>query len=431
MKIAFIVGEFPVLSETFILNQIVGLISRGHEVVIYGHRPDEISKVHPDVEKYEVLKRTRYVPLIPTNYLWRSLKGLGLILMNFHKSPVVLLRSLNFFKYGKRAASLRLLYSVIPLLKPEQYDIIHGQFGMHGIEGQIFRDLGAITGKLITSFRGYDISYYVQECGEHIYDELFTKGDFFLSNCEFFRQRAITLGCDRNKILVLRSGIDCSRFQFKVRHPQPNHKIRVVTVGRLVEKKGIEYGIRAIANLANIYPNVEYDIIGDGYLKEELHLLIKKLRITDKVNLLGWKNQKEIIEILDNSHLFIAPSVTAENGNQDAPVNTLKEAMAMGLPVIGTLHGGIPELVQDGVSGFLVPERNENAIAEKLIYLINRPEVWEEMGRAGRSYVEEHYDINKLNDKLVKIYQKVAMKPYEASEEELPAVTINRKYISS
>ncbi|GAA6621305.1 glycosyltransferase [Scytonema sp. NUACC26] len=407
MKIAFIVGEFPVLSETFILNQITGLISRGHEVHIYGSRPEDMSKMHPDVERYQLLKRTYYVPSILTNYLGRVLKGLGLIVTNLHKSPLVVLRSLNFFKYGKYAISLRLLYSVIPLLQSEQYDIIHGQFGMHGIEGQIFRDLGAIKGKLVTSFRGYDISYYVQEHGEDIYNELFVKGDFFLANCEFFRQKAIKLGCDRNKIVVLRSGIDCSRFQFKARVPNPNDKIRIVTVGRLVEKKGIEYGIRAIAKVANVHPNIEYNVIGDGYLKEEFYLLIEELRITDKVKLLGWKNQQEIIDILDNSHLFIAPSVTAQNGNQDAPVNTLKEAMAMGLPVIGTLHGGIPELIQDNVSGFLAPERDADAIAEKLIYLIENPNIWEQMGRVGRAYVEQNYDMNQLNDKLVNIYQLV------------------------
>jgi colanic acid/amylovoran biosynthesis glycosyltransferase len=102
---------------------------------------------------------------------------------------------------------------------------------------------------------------------------------------------------------------------------------------------------------------------------------------------------------------FLAPSVTAADGNQDAPVNTLKEAMAMGLPVISTYHGGIPELVEDGVSGFLVPERDAKAIAQKLDYLISHPEIWVQMGRSGRRQVEDKYDMEKLNDELVKIYQ--------------------------
>lgn len=102
----------------------------------------------------------------------------------------------------------------------------------------------------------------------------------------------------------------------------------------------------------------------------------------------------------------MATSVTAVDGNQDAPVNTLKEAMAMGMPVIGTL----PELIEDGVSGFLVPEKDIDALAEQLSWLIEHPSNWASMGKAGRTYVEKHYDNNQLNDRLVKIYQQVMTK---------------------
>jgi colanic acid/amylovoran biosynthesis glycosyltransferase len=407
MKIAFIVQEFPVLSETFIINQIIGLIERNHEVHIYGYKPENTSKVHSDVEKYQLLKTTHYFPSIPANYFWRFIKGVALLLTNFYKSPLTILRALNIPKYGNLAASMRVLYWVVGVLKSEPYDIIHCQFGMHGIQGMILREIGALKGKLITSFRGYDISWYVQEQGEQVYNELFAKGDFFLSNCEFFRQRAIKLGCDEKKIIVHGSGIDCSRFSFKARHPHPDGIIRIATTGRLVEKKGIEYGIRAVAKVAQIYQNIEYNIIGDGHLKEHLQQVIEELNVAEKVKLLGWKTQTEIVEVLDNTHIFIAPSITASDGNQDAPVNTLKEAMAMGVPVIGTLHGGIPELIEDGISGFLVSERDANSIAEKLTYYIEHPEVWEKMGIAGRTYVEAHYDKNKLNDELVEIYQQV------------------------
>lgn len=85
----------------------------------------------------------------------------------------------------------------------------------------------------------------------------------------------------------------------------------------------------------------------------------------------------------------------------------LQEAQAMGLPVLSTLHNGIPDGVLDGESGFLVPERDENALAEKLSYLVENPSVWSDMGRAGRAHVEKNYDINKLNDRLIEIYQQV------------------------
>ncbi|MGK7928564.1 MAG: glycosyltransferase, partial [Spirulina sp.] len=169
----------------------------------------------------------------------------------------------------------------------------------------------------------------------------------------------------------------------------------------------IEYGIRAIASLADTYPNIEYNIIGDGELREYFQQLIQELNVSHRVKLLGWKQQEELIEILDRSHILIAPSVTAADGNQDAPVNTLKEAMAMGLPVIGTHHGGIPELIEEGISGFLVPERDAREIAEKVRYLIDHPEIWPEMGKAGRKRVETQYNMEQLNDELVEIYQQV------------------------
>ncbi|MBE9182508.1 glycosyltransferase [Oculatella sp. LEGE 06141] len=408
MRVAFILGRFPVLSEAFILNQITGLIDRGHDVELYSlEGPSGETKMHPSVEKYGLLDRVYYAPQVPDHYIERVLKALQLLVFNFHRNPIVCLRALNVFKYGKGVASLRPLYAAIPTLDRPPYDIIHCQFGNYALEALMLCKLGALQGKLMSSFRGWDISWYLKEKGDRVYDELLITGDFFLTNCNFFRQRVIQLGCDEAKIVVHGSGIDCSKFTFKPRYPSSDGQIRVATTGRLIEKKGIEYGIRAIATVVQRYPNLEYNIIGDGYLKEYFEQLIQELGVAHCVKLLGWRQQQEIIDVLDQSHVFIAPSVTAADGNQDAPVNTLKEAMAMGLPVIATTHGGIPELVQDGISGFLVPERDAEAIARKLIDLIEHPECWVEMGKAGRSYVEAHYDMHQLNDELVEIYQRV------------------------
>lgn len=425
MRIAFLLDSFPVISETFIVNQIVGLINRGHDIHIYAKNPGNMFKYHTDIARYNLLDKTTIIEQIPRNYLRRFLKALKLFFIHFHKAPLAFLYSLNFIKYGKKALSLRLMYSIVQMLADEPYDIIHCQFGIHGLEGMLYRDVGALKGKLITSFRGYDISYYLQEKGEDVYDDLFIKGDFFLANCEFFRQRAIRLGCDPKKIVVHGSGIDCSRFSFRSRQINPGEKIRIATTGRLVEKKGIEYAIRAVARVARVKPDIEFNIIGDGHLKKHFEQLIEELNLGNNVQLLGWMNQKEIIEILDNTHIFIAPSVTASDGNQDAPVNTLKEAMAMGLPVVSTFHGGIPELVQDGISGFLVPEKDEFAIAQKLIYLIEHPEIWPSMGKVGREYVETHYDINELNDELEKIYHQLSMDELPAISQKVPAYSLN------
>ena len=417
MKVAFLVGHFPVLSETFILNQITGLIDRGHEVDIYADQIGNTSKIHLSVEKYHLLEHTYYLPQIPENLLLRVVKGIGLLCANGYKEPWLFVRALNVFKYGKQALSLWLLYTAIPLSK-KSYDIIHCQFGTQSFRGMSFRNINAPRAKLITSFRGHDISTYVQEYGDRVYDQLFKTGDFFLANCEYFQRRVLKLGCDEKKIVVHESGIDCTRFLYTPRHPHTDGRVRITTTGRLVEKKGIEYSIRAVAKQTLVNPNIEYNIIGDGPLREDLQQLIQDLDVSHVVKLLGQKNQQEIIEILNNSQIFIAPSVTAKDGNQDAPVNVLKEAMAMGMPVVSTYHGGIPELVEDGISGFLVPERDADALAEKLGYLIEHPEVWPQMGKAGRAYVEAHYDTNKLNDQLVEIYRQLLINYLGVSQQQ-------------
>ncbi len=407
MRIAFIVNQFPALSQTFVLNQITGLIDRGHEVDIYAEQRGDETKVHPDVLKYGLLDRTHQLTTVPINRIWRLIKGIGLFVRHFHRAPHLFLQSLDIQKHGSQAFGLWLMYAAIALIDKPPYDIIHCQFGTQGYRGLFLRNLIQPRPKLIVMFRGHDISRYPREMGADIYDDVFEAADFFLANCEFFRQRVIQLGCEPEKIAVHRSGLDCSKFTFAPRVLACDRQIRIVTTGRLVEKKGIEYAIRAIASLAQAYPHLEYLIVGDGPLKDEFSALIRQLKADSVIKLVGWKTEQELIEILDRAHLFIAPSVTAQDGDQDAPVNVLKEAMAMGLPVLSTYHGGIPELVQDGISGFLVPERDAEALAKKLKYLIEHPEDWPKMGQAGRAFVEQHYDIHRLNDRLVQLYERL------------------------
>ena len=410
LRVAFIVHEFPVLSETFVINQVIGLIDRGCEVDIYATRWGDRDKMHPDVSRYGLLDRVRLLPLVPPNYGLRLAEGVKLILKYGYRYPEQILGSLNPFTRGRRAASLWSLFTAVPSLDWPSYDIIHCQFGNLGFQGQLLQDFNP-SAKLIVMFRGFDISEQVKT-GEHLYNSLFSRADFFLTNCEFFRQRLLKLGCDPSKVKVHYSGLDCAKFPLTVRSLKSvtstegvqNAPIRIAATGRLVEKKGFEYSIQAIAQVIKRYPNVTYDIIGDGPLREDLLALIKSLNLQASVHLLGWRDEAEIIEVLTRSHLFVAPSVTSAAGNQDAPVNVLKEAMALGLPVVSTYHGGIPELVEHGISGLLVPERDADAIAQALFTLIKNPERWAAMGQTGRAYVETHYGLDRLNDRLVALY---------------------------
>jgi len=407
MKIAFIVNQFPTLSETFILNQITGLIDRGHEVYIYADRPGDMSKIHPEVEKYNLLTHTHYIGK-PDNRILRLIQMLKL-LPNFWQHPILLLHSINFLKYGRQAASLTLFYTVAQLLnKRRVYDIIHCHFGNNGLKAMIIKELNVIQGKLVTAFHGYDVSQYIKNYGTNVYAKLFATGELCCPISQHMKFQLAELGCHENNLVIHRMGIDCSKFLFTLRQQPQDGIVRIITIARLVEKKGVEYGIRAVANLLKSGMKIEYNIVGDGFLHENLQQLIQEFDLIDSIKLLGWKQQQEVIDILSNSHILLAPSVTSENGDQEGIPIVLMEAIAMGLPVLSTYHSGIPEIIEHGKSGFLVPERDVNALTEKLHYLVEHPESWANMGLAGRAFVEEHYDINKLNDRLVEIYKKIS-----------------------
>jgi colanic acid/amylovoran biosynthesis glycosyltransferase len=414
MKIAFIVNAFPILSETFVLNQITGLLDRGHDVDIFAVHPQGQPVVHADVERYHLLERTYYRGTLdkrmPQDLVLRFMKAVRLVAKNLHRNPIALLRALNVFEFGRKAASLRILYEVMPFLENgmASYDIISCHFGPNGKLGVLLKRIGIVKGKVLTTIHGgYDMPMYIMDRGNDAYDDLFEYGDLLLPISNRWKTELIRLGCKGEKIIVHRMGVDTSKFIFSSRQPRHDGRVQLLTVARLVEKKGVEYGIRAVARVLPQHPQVEYEIAGDGPLKGDISRLISNLDVTDNVKLLGWRRQEEILELMQEADILLAPSVCAKDGDWEGIPVVLMEALALGLPVISTQHSGIPELVQDGESGFLVPERDVDALTEKLEFLIQHQEIWPEMGRAGRDFVERYYDIGKLNDQLVNLYERL------------------------
>ena len=409
MKIAFFVSKFPFLTETFILNQITGLLDRHHNVHIYAGRMSNHSIMHTDIERYNLSSKIVYYGgmhiSIPKKYYMRALKSLTILMKNRISLPLI--KSLNVFKFGKSSTSLSLFYSTHFFLKKRlsSYDIIHCHFGTNGILGAQLKHIGAIKGKLITSFHGYDISKYPKANGMGVYDLLFKEGDLFLPISERWKEKLISLGCPEEKTVVHRMGIDTKTFLLHPRKIHPSGKIYILTVGRLVEKKGIAYGVQAVASLLHKYPQIEYRIIGDGPLRPEISRLIQDIKASEQITLLGWRTQEDTVKLMQEAHIFLAPSITSDTGDQEGIPVVLMEALAQGLPVVSTWHSGIPELVQDGLSGLLAPERDSTALAAKLDYLLTHHELWAPMGQAGCAYVQKFYDINLLNDQLVALYR--------------------------
>lgn len=405
MKIAFVVGNFPSISQTFILNQIAGLFDLGHEVDVLSYGPGDAGGVHPIVEKYGLLDRTVYLWKPGQTWRHRFVHGDPVFWGLFRKSPGAAIGSIDVLRYGRKALSLALTYETAAYFKRGPYDIVHCQFGTFGLDFLPLHRISHRRSKLVVQFRGYDISQFLRERGPRVYDRLFGEADHFLTNCEYFKKRLLELGAPPDRTDVLYSGIDLSKFRFSPRKAAGT--VRIAMIGRLVEKKGVEYVIRALGLLAEKGLRPELHLIGDGPLEGQLRDLCHTQGVERQVYFLGACDQRRIIEVLDGCQLFAAPSVTASTGDEDAPVNVLKEAMAMGLPVVSTRHGGIPELVEEGVSGYLVPERDAVSLAERLARLIECPSDWEAMGRAGRKRVEDSFDMLKLNRRLEEIYRRL------------------------
>lgn len=405
MKVAFILHKFPVLSETFILNQITGLIDMGYEVTIFARSSTKEEKTHENVKKYNLMERTYYINR-NKNFIFKFFNVLKNFIRYLIKSPIKTLSLLNFFKYGEYAIRLT-FFPLFENFENRNFDVVHCQYGNLGFLGIALKEMNIFDGKLIVSFRGYDLTKYASSKRFFSYDQLFLAGDVFLPVSDYFRKKLIKLGCPENKIVVHRSGIDCAKFKSRTKKHKEKRPVKLLSVGRLIEKKGIYYGIKsfAIFNERNPNKDVIYNIVGDGPLLNDLKKLIKELNIEAKVNFLGKKNHEELLTFLNDSDLLLAPSVTAKDGNQEGIPNTIKEAMALNLPVISTLHSGIPELVRNGESGYVVKERDSFALAEKLEYLIKKPAVRRKMGNLGRKIVTEEYNMQELNTHLGKIYK--------------------------
>jgi colanic acid/amylovoran biosynthesis glycosyltransferase len=408
MRIAFLLNVFPKTSETFILNQIVGLIERGHTVDIFARYPNSDDPVHLDVKKYNLLDRTQYLASARGRNK-RLLAGAKIVLRKDWGRLSHLLRRTDTFRFGE--AAKQLLLDAICLetsLKAATYDVIHCHFGTAGIFGQHLREIGVLTGPLLTTFHGSDIGSYVTRNGAGPYAELFRKGEAITCSSNFIRDKLISAGCDPAKIFLFKLGTDLTKFDFLDRRIGADGIIRLITVARLVEKKGLDYSIKAVANLVRQFPKLDYTIVGDGDLHRNLSLLIEQLNLRDSVKLVGWKTQEEIRQLYAKSHIFVLASVLSSDGDFEGQGLVLQEAQAMGMPVICTNHNGFPNSIVNGETGFLVPERDADGLSVKLAELIRQPDQWSTIGKKGRAFVEAEFDLNKRNDALVELYRSVS-----------------------
>ncbi len=290
-----------------------------------------------------------------------------------------------------------------------QPDIIHAHFGHNAMYALPYARRFGIP--LVVSFHGRDVSmlkgpdrlnpgwwHYTLR-----YKRLFEEADLMLAASKELKALLMEAGAPEDKITVHRLGIDMTRF--KPRSELPSGQPVILMVGRLVEKKGFGYAIRALASVHSMGHDVTARIIGDGPLRPILEDLVRSVGLDDRIHFLGALPHDEVLRHLSEAYAVLTPSITASNLDRESGLIVAKEACAMALPVIGTWHGGIPEIIDDGKTGFLVPERDHEALADRLSWLLDHPTDARDMGRAGRRKMEETYDIRTANKRLESIYE--------------------------
>jgi colanic acid/amylovoran biosynthesis glycosyltransferase len=228
-----------------------------------------------------------------------------------------------------------------------------------------------------------------------------------LVRSESLRRAVIHLGCDQSKIELQRTGIPLDEFPFRERSFPPRGRggeWRFIQAGRLIEKKGLPVTLRAFASFLRQYPSATLTIAGEGSLLGELQGLTRELKIDNHVSFTGFISQAELRDIFYASHIFLHPSETGPDGNQEGIPNSMLEAMASGLPVFATQHGGIPEAIESGVSGVLVAERDHEELAWALLNAVEDRHFLSRIARAGADAVAQKFDQRIQVQRLEDIY---------------------------
>src|SRR5262245_26307486 len=286
MKIAYLVNSFPVISETFILNQITDLLERGDDVHIYSQWPRrQATKTHEDIARYNLMDRVTYDPDMARSWVRRIPEAVFRLTRWGWKAPLITFDCFNVARHGRRALNLSVVYERLPAHRmPSEFDIIHCHYGPNGNRAITLRKYGALRGPVITSFHGYDVNLLPKLHGPELYRELFSAGDLFTVGSEFIRGKIVELGANPHRVVKLPMGVDLEKFHFVERTRMPdNRRVEIISVARLVEVKGIDYALHAVRSLLDSKLPVRYRVAGDGPLRQRLEDLRRELHLDDAV----------------------------------------------------------------------------------------------------------------------------------------------------
>ncbi|MCC8197485.1 MAG: glycosyltransferase family 4 protein, partial [Tannerellaceae bacterium] len=388
-----ILGEFPSVTETFI-QQEIDYISEENQIFILALKRggrfsyDEKEKLNRYNLKY-----------IPSLFSIATIKAH----IKFPYKIRLLKKYVSLFKGGRAITffkEIKYVMSSIHLflwLKERKIDHIHAHFANAPTSiAMVLSDLASIP----YSFTAHANDIYVN------FYNLRSKIEkaLFVVTCTKYNkihlEKYLENSVDINKIHVIYHGIDPVFWKYRepvLKLPEP---LRIIFIGRLVEKKGLIYLLKAIKTLIDIGINIHCRVIGEGHLADDLNSFCEENHLLGSVSFLGWRSRNEIRSFLLKSDVFILPSIVARDGDRDGIPNVLLEAMSCGIPVISTHVSAIPELIINGVNGVLIPEKDPDRIVEAIDYLVVNPSQRVALIQSARETINNKFDFTKCNSFL-------------------------------
>ncbi len=390
MNIAYVLSTFPQLTQTFVLNEIVELVREGHNVHVFSIFPPENGIFHEELDEFNLWSNVHYFqnPRLRLNQIKIALQSFGSFGWK-HSCE----------KLSTKVLSIAAAKYFSEIAKDLPIDVLHAHFS----------DMAAHTAMLMSkklgipfTFTGHAVDIFVNPNKKALQQRM-ELASAIITISQYNRDylHEIT-GVDKDKIHVVRACSNLAKLKFVKSNPEP---FRILTIGRLVEKKGIRYGIIAINELIKHYPKIRYVIVGSGPLEKELRKMVEFLNLQENVEFLGNLSDDSLLEELRKATIFVLPCVKGKNGDMDGIPVALMESMYLRVPTVSTNISGVPELIETGKEGLLVEPKNVEQLANVIKTLLDDENLRVRIGENGREKIEADFNVHKEVDKLLGIWK--------------------------
>lgn len=382
MRICFSVSVFPARSQTFVTSQVLYALRAGHEVTVACERSEDDDFL--EAADREVLKQARLIrwPSVETP-LHRLLPG----------STRDRLRERNMRETWRREV---------------RADVVIAHFGSRGAKVAAAQQGWAGRPPLVTIFHGRDVSVEARRNGLAYYGELFAEGDLLLTVNRRFADDLVEGGAPAERVKAHHLGVPVHRYEFS---PRPvGRPLRLASVCRLVEKKGLDVALAALKLFSDRYPQIEwrYEIGGDGPERARLEAIVAEAGLGERVSFLGPLSHGASLDLIREADCLLLPSVTAPDGDMEGIPVTLMEAMALGTTVCTTRHSGIPELVTHGETGLLSDEGDASGLFDNLASMVTGQVDAVTLARSARAKIERDFHEDTQNALLLDLCRQLA-----------------------